>query len=161
MYYIVVISAAEYKNIRLPRKMWLKFHMLWYIVAFVFVYKHLILFLIQHGSCPCIMSLCVRVGGNVTNKAVTMHGMNKVKKCINFLTCCNCSLWTDQISLQEFTYIRRPFLPSLASRSCSVSMNPFIESVMLSDRQTFYFWLWQGPFFFCGAATQRGSWPHS
>jgi len=46
MYYIVVISAAEYKNIRLPRKMWLKFHMLWYIVAFVFVYKHLILFLI-------------------------------------------------------------------------------------------------------------------
>jgi len=30
-----------------------------------------------------VRALCVfvlRVGGNVTNKAVTMHGMNKVKK---------------------------------------------------------------------------------
>jgi uncharacterized membrane protein (GlpM family) len=57
MYYIVVISAGEYKNIRLPRKVWIKFHMLWSIVAFVFVYKHLILFLIS--SMDLVRALCL------------------------------------------------------------------------------------------------------
>jgi hypothetical protein len=43
---IVVISAAVYKNMRLSRKVWLKFYMLWcVVVVFVIVYKHLILFL--------------------------------------------------------------------------------------------------------------------
>jgi len=54
-----VISAVGYKNIILPRKMWLKFYTLWcFVIAFVIVYKHLILFLIQYGSCPCIMCYC-------------------------------------------------------------------------------------------------------
>ena len=58
MYYIIVISAAKFKNIR-SRKMWLSFYMFWYIVVgFVAVYKRLIFFLIRYGSCLYVVCRC-------------------------------------------------------------------------------------------------------